>query len=35
MRFYLAGPAHGLDRLTEGLVALGVEREVIDYEALD
>jgi CDP-4-dehydro-6-deoxyglucose reductase len=35
MRFYLAGPAHGLDRLTEGLVALGVEREVIDREALD
>jgi hypothetical protein len=34
MRFYLAGPAQEIDLLTEGLVALGVEREVIAREAV-
>jgi hypothetical protein len=35
MRFYLAGPAPELELLTEGLVALGVNREVIAREIAD
>jgi CDP-4-dehydro-6-deoxyglucose reductase, E3 len=35
MRFYLAGPAHELELLTEGLVALGIDREVIAREVAD
>jgi hypothetical protein len=35
MRFYLAGPAPELELLTEGLVALGVDREVIAREIAD
>jgi CDP-4-dehydro-6-deoxyglucose reductase len=35
MRFYLAGPGPELERLIEGLVALGVAREVIVSEAVD
>jgi CDP-4-dehydro-6-deoxyglucose reductase len=35
MRFYLAGPGPEMALLTEGLVALGVEREAISSEAVD
>jgi CDP-4-dehydro-6-deoxyglucose reductase len=35
MRFYLAGPGRELALLTEGLVALGVDREVIAREVAD
>ncbi len=35
MRFYLAGPGHEVDLLTEGLVALGVGPEAIAGEAIN
>jgi CDP-4-dehydro-6-deoxyglucose reductase len=35
IRFYVAGPAHELELLTEGLVALGVDRGLIACEAAD
>jgi CDP-4-dehydro-6-deoxyglucose reductase, E3 len=35
IRFYMAGPAPELELLTDGLLALGVDREVIAREALN